>query len=111
MTQGLPPEDPLHPREEIDLSPEEEQLARKIDIVKDLRALVETPGWAYLCNVLRHKALNVRQNLKEGATLDAIILNNSELREAATYEYLIDEPAAIIAEFTLAIEASNDDSE
>jgi hypothetical protein len=97
-----PPEDPS-------LSPEEELLSRKKEIVQNLRALADSPGWQYLCTVLRQQGLNIKYRLLSAGSLDDLLKVNLDLREAETYEYCISAPDKIIEEFTQALEASDDD--
>lgn len=90
---------------------EEQQttLARKAEIIQELRALVKSPGWHYICNVLRQQAANVLMGLEEAKSLDDLLLVNAELREVKTYGYLQTLPESIINEFTIDLETSHGD--
>lgn len=87
----------------------EDELSQKKEIVHWLRALVQTPGWRYIKQVLEQQGLTVQLKLKEAATLDDLLKVNSELREVATYNYLATLPETIIAEFLNEVEASDGD--
>lgn len=87
----------------------EQALARKAEIIQELRALVKSPGWHYICNVLSQQAGNVLLSLAEAKSLDELLLVNAELREVKTYNYLIGLPSSIIEEFTIDLETSHGD--
>lgn len=77
----------------------EEELDAKRRIVRDMRALVNSPGWAYFCRVMEAQKATVLLGLTEASSLDDLIKLNANLREAKTYDYLKTAPEEIIAEF------------
>lgn len=102
----LPPE-AIDPYE--GMTPREKDFAQKKEVIYKLRALVETPGWQYLCNLLQQEAWRVKQRQMSAGSLDALLAVNLDLREAETYVYVIGLPETVINEFSVSMETSQDD--
>lgn len=83
----LPPEDALTPEE------------RKKEIAAEMRALVKTPGWQYICYTLSAQKARILSELAEAPDMDSLLRLNSEMREIKTYDYLISLPMSIVLEF------------
>jgi hypothetical protein len=78
-----------------------------VDVIMKLRALVNTPGWAYLCAVLDHQAMGLKLALEEAVDEVTLHSNNLDLRQAKAYQMIRNLPEALMTDFNAKLEAMN----